>query len=377
MDDTGCQGWSRREMMRTTLGLVALGGIASQTTAGWTSGPTWHDVSDWPIEGRVFTDRALPFDRLPKAAKGVVRDPVWNLSRQSAGMVVRFGTDASSFRLRYTLSSEQLAMPHMPATGVSGIDVYALDRTTWRWLAVTRPTSTTVEATLDGLSTPGRYMLYLPLYNRVDRLEIGVPDAATIAPLDTRSRPVVFYGTSITQGACASRPGMAYPAILGRRLGCHTVNLGFSGNGRMEMAVARSLVKIDASTFVIDCLPNMNAGLVRERTIPFVLHLRKHCPTVPIVLVEDRTWASAPLRGDKRRHHAASRQALREAFEQLEAKGVDDLQYVRGETLLGDDGEATVDGSHPSDLGMTRYASALFPSLSRAQRWSRLTTDDG
>lgn len=331
-------------------------------------GLAWFDVRDWGVEGRGWSQTERYFDRLPAKAKGKVRDAVWQLSRHSAGMAARFETDATVIWTRYTLLSNSLAMPHMPATGVSGVDLYAQDGTgRWRWLAVGRPErAPNVKVRLiDGIE-PGRraYMLYLPLYNGVESLQIGLAPQAAMKPLAPRgSRPIVFYGTSITHGGCASRSGMAYPAILGRRLDRPTINLGFSGNGTMDLEVAALLAELDAAAYVIDCLPNTNASAVAERTEPTVRRLRSARPKAPIVLVEDRTFANAPLLPAHRRHHAASRAALKAAFQRLQAAGVEGLVYVEGEHLLGDDGEATVDGSHPTDLGMMRMADALEPIL--------------
>jgi len=330
------------------------------------SGVAWYDARAWGVEGRGWTQTKRDFDRLPAKAEGVVRPPVWGLSRHSAGMCVRFETDATAISARYTLFSQSLAMPHMPATGVSGVDLYAQDeRGRWRWLGVSRPAGPTVKAELAKEIAPGRraYMLYLPLYNGVDSLEIGLPEKAFFKPLAPRAKPIVFYGTSITHGGCASRPGMAFPAILGRRLDRPTINLGFSGNGRMDPEVVDLLAEIDAGVYVIDCVANMNADSIAERTVPLVRRLRQSRPATPIVLVEDRTVTNAPFLPERMKGHAASRAALRKGYEQLVAAGVRDLYYVKGEHLLGDDGEAAVDGSHPSDLGMLRMADVLEPVL--------------
>jgi len=332
-------------------------------------GTAWYDVQAWGVEGRGWTDTNRYFDRLPGKADGVVRAPVWQLSRHSSGMCVRFETDATIISARYKLLLPSLAMPHMPATGVSGLDLYAQDEQgRWRWLSVTRPSGgPTIKADLVKGMTPGKraYMVYLPLYNGVESLEIGVPQQAAFQPLPPRTaRPIVFYGTSITHGGCASRPGMAYPAILGRRLDRPTINLGFSGNGRMDAEVVELLAELDPAVYVIDCLPNMDGAAVAARTEPLVRRLRQARPDVPIVLVEDRSFSSAPFLPARREHHAECRAALRKTYDKLVAAGVPKLVYVEGEPLLGDDGEATVDGSHPTDLGMMRMADILQRVLS-------------
>ncbi len=323
---------------------------------------TWHTVSDWGVEGRGWTDVKRFYDRLPAKAEAMVRDKVWDLSRHSSGMSCRFSTDAPEIQVRYTLLQSRLEMAHMPATGVSGVDLYTLlGEDQWRWIGTALPTGQRVFATIIRGMTPERrtYQLNLPLYNGLDSLEIGVTRGAAFEPIAPRTgKPVVFYGTSIMHGACASRPGMAIPAILGRRLNIPVINLGFSGNGRMEMEVARLLAELDAEIFVLDCLPNLTPEETAQRTEPFVSFLRGARPATPILLVEDRVFPNAVVLPDRMKAHNERHRNLREAYDRLTASGVQNLYYLEGNELLGSDGDATVDGSHPSDLGMTRYADA-------------------
>lgn len=324
----------------------------------------WYDVRELGVEGQGWTETKTPFDRLPAKAEGVVRAPVWGLSRHSAGLAVRFTTDAPAIHARWTLTSASLAMPHMPATGVSGLDLYVKSDGKWRWLANGRPgAQTNTQALAQGLPEGKRdYLLYLPLYNGVSSVEIGIPKGRSLeksTPRDSaRQKPIVFYGTSITQGGCASRPGMVHTAILGRQLDYPVINLGFSGNGKMEPEVAKLLAELDPACYVIDCLPNMNGTEVAERAGPLVETIRKAHPKTPIVLVEDRTFTNAFLFASKQKHHADSRAALKKTFDRL-APEDKNLYYLKGDDLLGDDGEGTVDSSHPTDLGFVRQAAAF------------------
>jgi hypothetical protein len=209
--------------------------------------------------------------------------------------------------------------------------------------------------------------LYLPLYNGVRLVELGVPAGTTLThagPWGTGERkPMVFYGTSIVQGGCAARPGMVHSAILGRRFQFPHFNFGFSGNGRMEPELADLLAELEASVYVLDCLPNLEAKDVKERVEPFVRILRAARPRTPIVLVEDRSYADAFLVTSKRDRNGTSRMALRTAFKNLKQSGIKNLHYLRGAQLLGDDGEGTVDSSHPTDLGFMRQADAVAKVL--------------
>ena len=334
----------------------------------------WHDPSTWGVEGRGWEQEARKrwYDRLPAKAEGVVTDAVWNLSRHSAGMMVRFQTDATAIHAKWNLLSSNLAMPHMPASGVSGLDLYARDESgNWRWAAATRPNAQSMEVKLLGNIKPGlrEYALYLPLYNGCESLEIGIPEEASFKGLPPRQeKPIVFYGTSITHGACASRPGMTHPAILGRRFDHPVVNLGFSGNGRMHKEVGDLLAELPAAVIVIDCLPNMNAESVSDRTIPLVKQLRSAQPDTPIVLVEDRRFTNSWLLPGKETFHDANHTALSHAYTELKTSGFTNLFYIPGDDLLGHDAEGATDASHPNDLGFMRQADIFEPVLREALR---------
>lgn len=334
------------------------------------TGLHWYDVRPLGLEGQGWTDTKAPFDRLPAKAEKTARPPVWGLSRHSTGLCVRFVTDATTIHARWTVTNKSLAMPHMPATGVSGLDLYVKGTAgKWQWVANGRPAAETTTAQLaTGLAAGEKeYLLYLPLYNGVSSVEIGLPKGTALKKADARpsgaEKPLVFYGTSITQGGCASRPGMVHTAILGRALDRPVINLGFSGSGTLDPDIAALLGELDASAFVLDCLPNMSAQQVAERTEPFVTALRKAKPTTPILLVEDRTYANAPALPALAKRNADGRAAYKKAFDALAAAGDKNLHYLRGDKLIGDDGEGTVDGSHPTDLGFMRQADAFAEAL--------------
>jgi hypothetical protein len=327
---------------------------------------TWHDLGT--PHGKGFSDTLRPYDRLPGRAEGMVPDIVWDLSRMASGLFTRFRTDATTIAVRYTLGLPELGMTHMPPTAVSGVDLYADDANgVSRWVAVSHPAAfPEVEAALVADADPGErdYTLWFPLFNRVEAAEIGVNEGAsfTILPED-ETPPVVYYGTSIIHGASASRPGMALPAQLSRRLRRRVLGLGFSGNGKMETELAELIAEIPAAIYVIDCLPNMDADLVRERALPFLEALRAARPSTPIVVVEDRTLEDAWLHAIEREKHDARRRELRAAFDAMRERGDTRITLLPHDGLLGTDGDATVDRSHPTDLGFYRMADVLEPVL--------------
>ncbi len=331
----------------------------------------WHDVTQWGLEGREWPDqeRLSYFDRLPAAAEKTVTQNVWKLSRDSAGMMVRFKTDASALHVHYKLTKSNIAMPHMPATGVSGVDFYARDESgKWRWVMVSKPAAQEVRVEVIKGLAPGvrEYAAYLPLYNGVEMLKIGVSKGARFEGLAPRPKPVVFYGTSITHGACASRPGMVHSAILGRRLDRPVLNLGFSGNGRMDSAVGDYLCQLDAAVYVIDCLPNMSPADVTAKCVPLVQQLRSARPATPIVLVEDRRFTNDWITPAKKKFHDENHAALRAAWENLQKLGVKNLYYIEGDALYGTDTEGATDASHANDLGFMRQADVFEPVLRKA-----------
>jgi hypothetical protein len=324
----------------------------------------WHDARQLRVEGQGWTDTAAPYDRLPARAESLVRREVWDLSRYSSGIAVRFLTNATTLHARWRLRREQRAMPNTAGMAHSGLDLYVrLATGSWRWLGFAPPAQFPVnESPLVGAipAATREYLLYLPLFNAVESLEIGVPAESRIEPAAARNRkPIVFYGTSITHGAGASRAGMTHASILGRRFDREVINLGFSGNGRMEIEIARLLTELDPAVYVIDCLPNIVAAQVRERTRPLVEELRRARPATPIVLVEDRNYQDAFLVEAKRKRNEESQAALREVFAGLKKQGLKNISYLPAGDLLGRDGEGTIDSSHPTDLGYVRQADAF------------------
>jgi len=334
----------------------------------------WYNAELLGVEGKGWTDTESYYDRLPLKAKGVVREPVWNLSHDSAGMSVSFKTGSDTLYVRWDLTeTENLAMPHMPATGVSGIDLYARDNTgKLKFCANGRPKEGSNQATFV-LPPSEEFVLYLPLYNGLKQLQIGIPQNKILSKLPPASpnQSIVFYGTSITQGGCASRPGMAATTIVGRVLDAPVINLGFSGNGRMEAEMAELLSELDPAVYVLDCLWNMSYEMVSERLEPFVNKLRESRPDTPILLVEDSSVKNVPTpKGD----------ILRQIYAQLQAQGVQGLYLLPNTDMLGEDSDGTVDGCHPNDLGMARQAAVFVKCLGpilKQQASNRADTDGG
>lgn len=321
----------------------------------------WYDAANLTIGGKLWADTAGPYSRLPAAAHGLVRDPVWQLSRHSAGVTVDFETDSPSISVRWSCTG---SMPHMARSGLGGVDLYVKHEQRWKWLAIGIPREDeNSQELVGGLNQERRtYRLYLPLYSPVHRLEIGVPSRTSIGPARPEGQPpIVVYGTSIVQGGCASRPGMAYPAICGRETDRPWVNLGFSGNGKLEEEVFRMIADRRSALILVDCLPNTDAELVRSRMIAGIRIIRAAQPAVPIGIIENIRYSSTYLVDSLREKIAAKNSEARAAYADVTRDGITGVTYIETGGFTGTDHEGAVDGTHLTDLGFKRMADHLVP----------------
>ena len=241
----------------------------------------------------------------------------------------------------------------MTDTGAKGLDLYCLQKNgDWHFVNSARPKGKINQATIIKNMHPEEreYMLYLPLYDGLISLSIGVDSLATISqPLmdyPIRKNPVVFYGTSILQGGCASRPGMAHTNIISRRLNRECINLGFSGNAFLDLEVAKVIAKVET----------------------FYRIIRSKHPDTPIIFIEDpifpHTFYDERVAKEVRRKN----DTLKEIFNHLKKRNEKNIILISSKNMLGEDGEATIDGIHFTDLGMMRYADLVCPVVKKAIR---------
>lgn len=334
------------------------------------------DNSVYALEGQGWKEGLdRYYDRLPKRSAQAVRKVVWDLSRNSAGLSLRFRTDADEIVVKYTLSEVMGGLAHMATTGVSGVDMYAksIDGK-WMWCGGRSAFNDTVVYRFSNLKKYDQhvknveYTLYLPLYSSVRWLSVDVPEESIFKPLPVRKdAPIVVYGTSIAQGACASRPGMAWTNILERRLERPVINLGFSGNGRLEKEVVQFLTEIDAGMYVLDCLPNLTgkeyAGdELKKRITQTVKQLQDKRPGVPILLTAHDGYTNDETSTVSKEEYAHVNRTLQETVDSMLKAGVKNISLLTKEEI-GQDLESTVDGTHPTDLGMMNYANAYTKKI--------------
>ena len=349
--------------------------------AAWAQGGIFYqDATTFPVYGQAFeASPEHPYRRLPESLCGVVREPLWNHGCHSAGLYVRFRSDAPEIHARWTNSGNH--MPHMTDCGTGGLDLYALLDGQWTYVGSGfnwGELSPSHERKLVGNMEPAmrEYMLYLALYDEVKTLDIGIPEGYSLERPAVGSpvseHPMVMYGTSILQGGCASRPGMAFTNILARRFNRTVINLGFSGNALLDYEIAELMASVATpSVFVLDYVPNASAELIAERGERFFRILRDAHPSVPVLFVEAPVFAHSVVDqaiAEKLRTKNATLKAL---FQRLLEAGEQRIFYIPAEGMTGDDGEAFVDGVHMTDIGMMRYARHIEGVLEEALHQSR------
>lgn len=326
------------------------------------------DAATLPVIGKGFPDTGGRYDRLPAGLEKLTREPVWRLSKNCSGLAIRFRTGSSVIAAKWEVTGD-VYMNHFTMTGIKGLDLYCLQDGEWRFVNTARPDGKSSSAIIiQHMKQEEReFMLYLPLYDGLERLEIGVLPGFEIKSPEINSprtgQPVVFYGTSITQGGCASRAGMAYPNILSRKLDREIINLGFSGNGKLDLEIAEAMAEIHASCFVIDCLPNVTPELMHKNYSRFLEIIREKHPHTPVILVENILYPHMYFDQDVSSFIRKKNEILSRIYKEKRKQGDRKLYYVKADALIGEDREGTVDGVHLTDLGFLRLAEHLYPEI--------------
>jgi len=331
---------------------------------------TFLDILNKPFEisGLGWLDEEREFCRLPVARLPETNEGVQVLAWHTAGAMVRFKSDSKTLAIRYELRSPD-DMSHMPRTGISGFDLYKGTGLAKKYLRTAIPNAQTthVESLLiaNGSGEMTEWTLNFPLYNGVKIVQIGVDPASRIdSPTPfTIKLPIAFYGSSITQGGCASRPGNAYTHIIARWLDANLLNFGFSGSARGEAVMAEQIASRPMSVFVYDYDYNApDVDHLRRTHEPFYQIIRKAQPTLPIVMVARPDYdKDDPICCERQR-------VVRQTYDQAVAAGDRHVYYVDNATLFGakDRDACTVDNCHPNDLGFMRMAEAIYPAVREA-----------
>jgi len=348
--------------------------VCMLTSAVAQSAYTFTKINGDELSGRLAlmsTDHT--FGRLPATIKDAVRPAVWSLGENSAGVYIDFKTNADTIVVKYKVKGA-LNMPHMPTIGVSGVDLYyhnQAEHTSWSWSFGHYQFKDTIQYTFSniGNNRAGTYRLFLPMYNSVEFMEIGVNKSYALTFVKEQTKPIIIYGTSIAQGACASRPGMAWTNILSRDFNNEIVNLAFSGNGRLEQPILDLMVSQDAAVYILDCIPNLSITSARsEAQLDSLLwnavtFIRSKRPHVPIVLTaHSSAFTPGFLNKGTMYEYGTSTQVTQKSFEKMKKSGVKNIYYLSSKDL-GLDVNSTVDYAHPNDWGMMKIAKAYTKIL--------------
>lgn len=312
-------------------------------------------------ESPVFYHRVdtLAFRKIPKNVK--------TLATLSAGMAISFKTNSSKIVTKWCTSPRS---PTSNMTGIAfeGMDLYIKRSDRWQYAGVAVPKSrecseaVVVENMASGEKT---CLLFLPTYDETLSLEIGIDSGATIVPVENPFKKVIpVYGSSIVQGASASRPGLAYPARLSRETGYNFVNLGFSGNGKMEPAVADMLATFPMDAIILDCVPNPSPEEILERTANLVKTIRKAHPKIPIITIQSVAREKGNFDTQVAAKVVLKDKYFKQEIEKLQ-KQDRNLYLISAEGLMGNDQEGTGDGIHPNDLGFDRMLQKIKPEIMR------------
>ena len=341
------------------------------------------DATNFRIINKGWENTDGTYTRIPTYMKDSLRENQWWLYSHSSGIGIRFATNSTRIGAHYNLKYN-FHMQHMAMTGIKGTDLYYLnDKGKWEYVNTARPQEKDFKAdsiqskvyveNLDGKMH--EFMFYLPLYDGINWFQIGVDSMADVVypqVENPRKKRIVFYGTSILQGGCASRTGMVTSSMVQRDLDIECVNLATSGEGKMDSYLAYCMATIDdVVCYVLDPVTNCTEMMCDTLTYGFVNILRRLRPEVPIVMVEGMQYPYAKHDSYFRDYLPRKNAAWRRNYEKLRKDNPKGLYYLRCEGMTGREEEGTVDGIHLTDYGFRAYADMLEPILKKIMKKSK------
>lgn len=352
---------------------VLIAGLALSIFSAGAQNLRYEDASKLNIIGKPLPT-TRPFTRVDTSVYKFGSPSIEDKCCHSTGLAVVFATDSRTISARWTTSGINSGA-NMTAIGQKGLDLYIRKDGEWVYAGVGSPSMgrgdyRNHDSKIVSDMEEGRKecLLYLPLFDRVESLEIGIDEGAYIEPMENPFRHrIVFKGSSITHGASASRPGMAYTARFGRETGLYCINLGFSGQSKLDREYALLLKDIEADAFVFDTFSNPSAELIYERFDEFVDIVRSTHPDTPLIFMQTERRETRNFSTKREEFEAAKQKAAEEKVRER-MKRDRHIYFITSEDFLGDDHEATVDGSHPTDLGFTRMLDSISPKIRKILR---------
>lgn len=333
------------------------------------------DAKTLSLFGKITPDTEVTYSRLAPYLKEKTRKPVWDLGLNSAGLYIRFRSDAGEMRAKWKVSQKGCG-DNMSKILKNGMALYVFDKGEWVFVSSFRPRGgkedeTQNEYTISFSKLKGsmhEFMVYLPMYNNVQSLEFGVPAGCSIVGPEMNSpraeKPVIAYGTSILQGASASHPGLASTNVLTRKIDRQVINLGFSGNGRLDMEIAEYMASYpNPGAFVLDNAPNCSAELMLEKQEAFFRILRNAHPDVPVIFVEMPLYPRVRFDEKGAENTIGRRDAMDQVYNKLKKAGEKNIYLVKSDKMLLEDNVGTIEGTHFTDIAFERWAEVLSKVL--------------
>ncbi len=327
-----------------------------------------YDIEDSPFKIYGIFKEDYRFIRIPYDVASAVSQPVYNLNTNTSGGRVRFKTNSRYIALKCTLPNI-VAMPHMPFSGICGFDLYADGKFKntflpgWDYLSeLYKGTAPYMgyESVIDlGNTDMQDIIINFPLYNGVNKVYIGIDENALLEEGDSYQdiSPIVFYGSSITQGGCVSRPGNSFASIISRKFNRDFINLGFSGNARAEDAIAEYIASLDMSIFIYDYDHNApSIDHLQKTHYKMYKKVRDAHPDIPIIMASRPCMCGSEWEVSKRIS------IIEETLNRAKSKGDKNIYFVNGITDMMnmlDPDIMTIDNCHPGDFGSYCMAMAF------------------
>lgn len=335
----------------------------------------YYNSADLNVIGKAIPT-SKDFTRIDTSAYRFNDKVIDEFACHSTGLAVLFATDSPFIKAKWQTSPAN-ASENMTAIAQKGLDLYIRQDGEWVFAGVGRPQMdkgpeyACHEGTIVKSMAPGRKecLLYLPLYDRLDSLFIGVEDGSYMEPLENPFKyRIVVKGSSVTHGLAASRPGMSYAARFGRDNGFYCFNLGFSGKSKLQEEYARYLADIeDVDAFIFDAFSNPSAEIINENFDRFVDIIREAHPDVPLIFMQTERRESRNF-DTWREDFEAKKQAAAEKAVRERMKTDKHIYFIPSDDFLGDEHIATSDGSHPTDLGFTYMLESISPKILKILR---------
>ena len=328
----------------------------------------WVNATELGIHGHTKKTDKNPYYRFDHTPYEGFNKTIVNYSKYPSGLYIVFKTNSSKISAKWGNIKKRIG-DNMTGISQLGLDLYIKDNGKWRYAAVGRVsilpeknerTKTLIKNLAEGEK---ECLLYLPGWCEITNLEIGVDDGATIQGLPKPfNHKVIVHGSSITHGASASRPAMYYPAQLSRNLGIDFVNFGFSGQCKMQPQFLEFLKSCEADAFLFDAFSNPTTKEIEERLDNFVAELVKAHPGKPLIFLQSPIDLDSNFDTQKyarRLNHIATASRMMKVLE----KRYKDVYFLEVPNVLGTD--ATIDNSHPTDLGFDRFIKAYQPKIAK------------